>query len=355
MSERNRYNHNALIDATAALFRAAGVAEPITRTVAEILVEADLLGYETHGLQFVPAYLAAVESGRLAKSGEPEILRDSGNGLLLDGLGLPGQWNVVRALEMAMARMTDQSVVAVSIRGSGNISCLATYVKRAAQAGYMTLLATAGTTPVVAPHGGREGATSTNPIAFGAPSEDGPVLIDFSPASTTNRMLERTRRANERLPGEWLVNGEGALSDDPATVLEDKPRGAILPIGGDSHGHKGFALAIMVEMLAAGLAGQARDQRLESGDCNVYLQLIDPESFAGGDRFRAEIGAFAAVCRETPPRDGFDAVRMPGDRAMACYATQIAEGVVLHPEIVSRMAPCLEKYGIAMPNPLGRC
>ncbi len=352
MPQQSRFSHVVLIDATTDLFSKSGLDEPIAHTVAEILVEADLLGYDTHGLQFVPAYLEGVESGHLTKSGEPEILCDSGNGILLDGRGLPGQWNVVRALALATERMADNAVVSVSIRGSGNISCLATYMRRAADAGYLALLATAGTTPIVAPHGGRAGAYSTNPIAFGAPTDGGPILIDISTASTTNRMLERTRRADARLPQPWLVDTDGALSDDPAVILDSDPKGAILPVGGDRLGHKGFAFAIMVELLAAGLAGQARDEVPTKGDCNVYLQLMDPGAFGGADRFRAEAGAFAAACRETPPRDGFAAVRMPGDRAMERYAEQCAVGVALHPEVVARMTPCFEKYGVAVPPTL---
>lgn len=351
MLARHRYSHTALIEATAALFARAGLDGAIAQTVAEILVEADLLGYDTHGLQFVPAYLAGIEAGRIAKQGEPEILRDSGNGVLLDGRGLPGQWTVVRALDLAMARIADNAVVSVSIRGSGNIACLATYMRRAVEAGYLALLATSGTATAVAPHGGRAGRFSTNPIALGAPAEGGPILIDMSTASTTNRMLERTRRAGKRLPQPWLVDKDGALSDDPAVVL-DEPKGAILPVGGDELGHKGFAFAIMVEILATGLAGQARDKTLTAGDCNVYLQLIDPDSFGGGARFRAEIGAFAAACRDTPARDGHDTVRMPGDRAMACYAAQLADGVALHPEVVERMIPCFKKYGVPAPMPM---
>jgi len=351
MTEPTRYSHTALIASTATLFAQAGLDGPVAQSVAEILVEADLLGYDTHGLQFVPGYLAGIESGRIATHGEPEILRDSGNGILLDGRGLPGQWNVVRALELAMARMADNAVVSVSIRGSGNIACLATYVKRAAEAGYLALLASSGTALAVAPHGGRARRLSTNPIALGAPAEGGPILIDISTASTTNRMLERTQRAGARLAEPWLVGADGAVSDDPA-VFFGEPKGAILPVGGDELGHKGFAFAIMVEILASGLAGGARGEKPRVGDCDVYLQLIDPDSFGGGGRFRAEIGAFAAACRDTPPRDGFDSVRMPGDRAMARDADQRANGVILHAEVVERMTPCFDKYGVPAPKPL---
>lgn len=346
-----RYRHTDLIDCTADLFGRAGLDAPPARAVAEILVEAELLGYRTHGLQFVPAYLAGVESGRTATSGDPDILRDNDGALLLDGRRLPGQWVVVRALDMALERLGDSAVMCVAVRRSENISCLATYVKRAALRGVMAILTTSSPgNAAVAPHGGRQARYSTNPIAIGIPTDGTPILIDTSTSSTTNRLIERTQRAGERLDNEWLIDNAGRPSDDPAAFFADPP-GAIMPAGGLEQGHKGFAFAILVEALTSGLAGIGRADKAPGS--NLFLQLIDPAAFGGLDAFRRETGFFAALCRDTPPLDPAAPVRMPGDRAMALYAEQLAKGVTLHPEILPRMQPLLEKYEVAMPAPIG--
>lgn len=143
-----------------------------------------------------------------------------------------------------------------------------------------------------------------------------------------------------------LIDNSGQPTDNPM-VLDEDPPGAILPAGGMAMGHKGFAFAIMVEALTSGLAGAGR--ATPGAGSNVFLQLIDPTAFGGVDAFRREMGSFAALCRETPPIDPASPVRMPGDRAMALYAEQLADGVALHPEILPRMLPLLEKYGIAPP------
>jgi LDH2 family malate/lactate/ureidoglycolate dehydrogenase len=354
-----RYDADDLTARTTQLFAAAGLDGPIAGAVAEILVEADLLGYGTHGLQFVPAYLADVEAGRTTKMGEPKILSDSGGSLLLDARLLPGQWVVVRALALALERINEHPVVTVAIRGSQNISCLATYVKRAADAGHLALLTTS--TPsnaVVAPHGGRSPRLSTNPIAIGIPTDGPPILIDTSASATTNRRIERARRTGQRLPQAWLVDNAGHPTDDPEAIYTDPP-GAILPAGGLDMGHKGFALALFVEALTSGLAGRGRaaaaDGTGNDGPAlgsNVFLQLMDPAAFGGIEAFRHETGFLAQACREAMPLAHGPAVRVPGDRAHAALSEQSAHGVALHPEIMQRMRPCLEKYGIDPPDPV---
>lgn len=345
-----RYRHTDLINCTAALFERAGLDAPIAGAVAEILVEAELLGYRTHGLQFVPAYIAGVESGRTARNGDPAILRDHESALLLDARSLPGQWVVVRALDMALERLGDNAVMCVAVRGSENISCLATYVKRAAARGVMAILTTSSPgNAAVAPFGGREARYSTNPIAIGIPTDGTPILIDTSTSSTTNRLIERTRRAGERLARPWLIDNKGRPTDDPAAFFADPP-GAIMPAGGLDQGHKGFAFAILVEALTSGLAGAGRADAASGS--NLFLQLIDPAAFGGLDTFRRETGFFAARCRDTPPLDPAAPVRMPGDRAMALHDEQVANGVTLHPEILPRMQPLLEKYEVPMPAPM---
>ncbi|MDP6689150.1 MAG: Ldh family oxidoreductase [Alphaproteobacteria bacterium] len=351
-----RYLAEDLRRCTAELFRQAGLDDPIAAAVAEILVMADLLGYDTHGLQFVPAYLADVEAGRTTTSGEPDILKDSGGALLLDGRMLPGQWLVLRALALAQQRLGAQAMVSIAIRRSQNISCLATYVKRAADDGLLALLTTSSpNNAVVAPHGGRSPRLSTNPIAIGIPTEGTPILIDTSASATTNRRIERARRGGERLPQPWLVDNSGRLSDDPEVIYDDPP-GAILPAGGQDMGHKGFALALFVEALTSGLAGTGRAAMAEGGDdgdpagSNVFLQLIDPAAFGGTEAFRHETGFLAEICRGAAPLAGGPGVRVPGDRAHQALSRQRTKGVALHPEIMQRMRPCLEKYGIALPK-----
>lgn len=354
-----RYRHTDLIDTAAALYAAAGLDAEIARVVAEILVEADLLGYSTHGLQFMPAYLGALEAGKWTTSGLPAVLKDMGATLHLDGRGLPGQWNVVKGLEMALARSTksggDHPVVSVAIGRSQNISCLATYCRRAADAGVMAILVTSGPgNAVVAPAGGRGAALATSPIAAGIPagssSHDHPILFDTATSATTSRMIERTRRQGGRLPFEALVDADGNPTDDPAALYTDPP-GAILPMGGMDTGHKGAAISILIEALTSGLAGWGRADPAAFGN-NVFLQLIDPDAFAGAEAFAHETGHLAENIRAVAPMRGGDAVRVPGDRAYRLYREQIAEGIELHPEILPRMAPWMEKYGVSAPKPV---
>ena len=256
MSER--YRHQDLIESTATLFHAAGLADPIARTVAEILVEAELLGYDTHGLQFIPAYIKNIENGLTETRGEPKIVKDGGNTLLMDARRLPGQWATVRALETAFARLPQHGSATAVLRRSGNISCLATYAKRIADRGVLAIVASSSPRgAVVAPPGGKEGKVSTNPLAIGIPTKRHPILIDTSTASVSNRRIERTHRAGGRLADAFLVDANGSASDDPEAFYGD-PKGAIMPLGGVALGHKGFAFSLMIEALTTSLAGVGR-------------------------------------------------------------------------------------------------
>ena len=209
----------------------------------------------------------------------------------------------------------------------------------------------------VAPIGGRAPRYSTSPIAAGIPAPDHPILFDVATSSSSNRAIERNRRAGEPLPFAALVTADGQPTDDPEAFYTDPP-GAILPMGGMDTGHKGFALGILVEALTSGLSGWGRaPQNQVGGDDkpfgnNVFMQLINPAAFAGFDAFTTETGHFAASCRDTPAMEPDAPVRMPGDRADALYQEQTTNGVELHPEILPRMDELLQKYAIEPPKAL---
>ena len=134
------YRADDLIAFAAALFRAAGLEDEKARTVAEVLIEGDLLGHTTHGLALAAPYLRAALEGSMTRSGEPAVISDRGGALCWDGDRLPGPWLVVKAIEAALARVGEQGIAAVAIRESHHIACLASYLERATAKGCMILL-----------------------------------------------------------------------------------------------------------------------------------------------------------------------------------------------------------------------
>ena len=190
-----------------------------------------------------------------------------------------------------------------------------------------------------------------NPIAAGFPTGGDPVLIDVSMSTTTNAMTRRAHDAGERLPGAWLVDADGRATDDPAVLFGERP-GAVLPLGGLDLGHKGFALALLVEALTSGLAGHGRADEPERWGASVFLLLLDPERFAGRAEFLRQTSHLAELCRTTPVPPGAPPVRLPGSAALARRARQLQEGVALHSTILPRLAPWADRLGVPMPPPI---
>jgi L-lactate dehydrogenase len=175
--------------------------------------------------------------------------------------------------------------------------------------------------------------------------------MDISMSTTTNAMTKRVHEAGGRLPGPWLVDADGRATDDPA-VLFAEPRGAVLPLGGLDLGHKGFALALLVETLTSALAGHGRADHPKNWGASVFLMLLDPARFGGRDAFVRETSFLAELCRTTPVAPGAPAVRLPGEAALARRARQLAEGVTLHPTALPKLRPWAERYGVREPAPL---
>jgi LDH2 family malate/lactate/ureidoglycolate dehydrogenase len=332
------------------LLIAAGLAADRAAIIAEVLVEGDLLGHDTHGLALLAPYLKELDSGAMARAGEPEVIADRGATSCWDGRRLPGVWLTAKALDLAASRAVEHGTGTVVIRRSHHIACLAAYLKRVTDRGLVALLMSSDPSVAsVAPHGGKRKLYTPNPIAAGIPTAGDPVLIDVSMSITTNGLTGRLRGEGRTLEHQWLIDGDGNPSRDPE-VLFGETAGSILPLGGLDHGHKGFALALLVEALTAGLGGFGRADPAEGWGASVFAQVIDPEAFGGIDAFRRETGWLAGAVRETPPRPGIDRVRVPGERALARRAVQLKEGVALYPSILPSLAPWAERLGVEMPS-----
>lgn len=347
-----RHDADALRAFAAALLAKSGLPADRAATVAEILLEADLMGHTTHGLQLLAPYLQDIANGKMTRDGEPDVVADHGAAVTWDGKFLPGPWLVVRAIDLACARATEHKVATVVIRRAHHIACLAAYLKRATDRGLMIMIMCSDpSVGSVAPHGGIAGRYTPNPLAAGWPTDGDPVLLDISASTTTNGLTGRMHREGKgaRLGGKWLVDNKGNASDDPA-VLFAEPAGAILPLGGMELGHKGFALGLLVETLTGALGGYGRSGAEKRWTGATFVQVIDPDGFGGRDAFIRETSWMAQACRTTPVRTGNPPVRMPGERGLALRARQLEQGVVLYPGIMDALAPWAGKLGVALPG-----
>lgn len=348
-----RYRPDDLIAFTAKLFAAAGCDGDKPSTIARFLVEADLLGHTTHGLQLASTYLTELESGGMNPAGEPEVVNDRGAAVTWNGKRLPGVWLAAKAVSLAVERAPTYGTVTVVIRESHHIGCLAAFLQLATDRGFMVTVASSDPAVAsVAPFGGRKAVFTPNPFAVGIPTDGDPILIDISASITTNGMANRLRREGKRFPGRWAVTADGEPTDDPSAPFADPP-GALLTVGGIDHGHKGFGLALMVEALTQGLSGFGRAEAPSRWGASVFVQVIDPSAFGGSDAFARETGWLARACRDAPPVPGVDAVRLPGQRGLARKRRALLEGVELYPGIMDALVPFAAKFGIAPAAPAG--
>lgn len=345
------YAAGDLVGFATGLFESAGLNQDKARTVAEVLVEGDLLGHTTHGLALAPPYLKALDDGGMTRDGEPGVVSARGGAVCWDGRRLPGPWLVVRAIEEALVRVEEHGVAAVAIRECHHIACLASYLRRATGRGRMILLTCSDPSEgSVAPFGGVRALFTPDPIAVGIPTDNDPILVDMSASITTNGMTARLKKEGRRFPGRWGMTAAGEETDDP-NVLSTEPSGTLLPTGGRQYGHKGYNLALTIEALSQGLSGHGRADRPTGWGASVYVQVMDPAAFGGAESFTRQTGFIAEACRSNPPAPGVEAVRLPGEAGLARRRRALEDGVVLRPGIMDALLPWAERLGVAAPEP----
>ena len=201
----------------------------------------------------------------------------------------------------------------------------------------------------VAPFGGLDPVFTPNPVSFGMPSSKQPIMVDVSTSATTNGMTNRLFNEKKLLPAAWVMDGHGKASADPA-VLFAEPKGTILPLGGMDSGHKGYGLSLMVEAMTGGLAGHGRADPLEGWGATVFLQIIDPQAFAGLKAFERQMDHVMARCKSSKPAQQGETVRLPGERGLQHKALSQQQGLQLYPSIMPALSSWAEKLQVSLPQ-----
>jgi LDH2 family malate/lactate/ureidoglycolate dehydrogenase len=315
--------------------------------VARGLVEADLLGHTTHGLTLLADYVGEIVEGRMETRGRPSVVHERGAAATWDARRLPGIWTTQLAIEAAVERARRLGLGAIALKRSHHIACLAAFLEEPARQGIAVLVFSSDPgESKVAPFGGVTPVLMPDPIGAGLPAEPDPIMIDISTSITTMGLTNRTKREGGKLRGRWLLSTDGQATDDPNVVGAG---GTLLPVGGLDHGHKGFGLGLLVEMLTQGLSGYGRADKPSDWGAAVLVMAVDPEAFGGRDAFLRQSGFIAQACRDARPLAKDAPVRLPGAAGLARKRLALAEGVALAPEIVSSLTDLSRRLGVALP------
>jgi LDH2 family malate/lactate/ureidoglycolate dehydrogenase len=299
------------------IFLRIGCSEECAHEVAEHLADAGLCGVESHGLMRALQYVEQFRNGYLNPRAEPRILVTARGATEVDGGGGIGIPVLRMAYEHGMALARDQGVAALAVRNVGHTGRHGAFADAAAERGFLTICTGGGnrqTWRQAAPHGGARALLPTNPWCAGIPGgERGPVVMDFATSKIAGGWIYAARSAGALLPEGCVIDADGRPTRDPEDYFAG---GAILPSGE----HKGYALAVVAEMIGEALLGPS------TTETNWLLIVVDATRFREAPAMQAAAEAVLAELRECPPVPGFECVEVPGERERACR--ERANGIV---------------------------
>ena len=301
---------------------AAGSPETAAGPVAESLVLSNLKGVDSHGVVRVAQYVAEIRSGRIVPDAEPG-LEGRGSITLIDGHWCFGQLAARAAAQAASRTARTTGLAAASVSRVQHVGRLGEYVELLAGDGLVGI-AFCNTGPPggrVVPFGGRRPVLATNPVAYAIPSGSGtPIVADFSTSTAAEGRLRLARQNGQSVPDGWIVDAAGRPTNDPADFYEG---GALLPAGGQ----RGYALAILAEILGGVLAGAGCSSVGDAPGNGVVLLALSPDAWQGIGSFLDGVDRVADVITSVPPAEGVDRVRLPGEPERECETVRRRDGI----------------------------
>jgi LDH2 family malate/lactate/ureidoglycolate dehydrogenase len=335
-------NADELRELTTRVFEAAGAPTDTARQVADHLVDANLVGHDSHGVLRVADYVRHVRDGQIRPAAEPGVTQSTPVAALVDGGWGFGQPAANLAIDRACDAASTSGVGLAAVARAYHLGRLGAYMERAAARGFVALawLGGFGTERGAVPYGGARAAFGTNPLAAAFPtSADGEqVLVDLATTGAAAGKIMVLADKGESAPEGWLVDREGRPTTDPRDFANG---GALLPVGG----HKGYGLAVLAELLGQTLTGadetveagghRGESPQRESRGGGVYRKAgslflaLDPGLFRAAETTRAAAAEFADGVRAIPPAPGFERVLIPGDPERLTRRQRLEEGITL--------------------------
>ncbi len=306
------------------LLTAWGMDPQLVRIAAEVMVETDLAGVDSHGVSMLMDYEQSRLKGKLNLKAKPKVVRETTVTALVDadaGLGHPA---AVMGMELAIAKARKMHVGVVTVFNSHHFGAAGYYAALASKAGMVGMVTSATRTISTVPTRARVPVLGTNPIAFAAPTKKNrPFLLDMATASVAANKLKVYDLNGKKLPPGWVLDGEGQAVTDPALgmkIVYETKKGGLTPVGGTAEmsSYKGYGLAMMAHILGGALSGASfspirnRTQKPSDPDnLGHFFLAIDPKAYRPEGAFESDLDAAIDVLHETPPVDLREGIPMP--------------------------------------------
>lgn len=327
LAEIETLSHDALVAAGTSPENAA----PLARATA--MTEAD--GVASHGLAYIPIYAEHVQCGKVDGQAKPILSQPRPSVVTVDAATGFAHAAIDMGFEKLIPMAREQGVAVLAINNSYNCGVLGVHTQRLAQAGLLAIGFT-NAPASIAPTGGAKPVVGTNPFSIAAPGLDGQaeVLIDQSASTIAKSEVMKHAREGKNVPEGWVLDADGSSTTDPNAGL----KGSMVPSGG----YKGVGVALMVEMMAAAMAGATlgKDASPFSGTkggppkTGQFFIAIDPEATSGG-AFAAQLSALTEAFRAQ------DGVRVPGDGRGAKRVEAAKSGVAVNSATLEKIRALL--------------
>lgn len=341
--------HTTLLDFGRAVFQGAGVPEDQARIAIEHLVEANLMGHDSHGIMRAAGYSRALLKGDIKPVGSHKVVRETPASMTIDANGSFGIVLTYTAMKMAVERAKKHTLGAVAVHRSSHIGRLGAFPPLAAQEDCIGILILNGGGRFAAPFGGTGRRLPPNPIAISVPGPNGPaMMLDITTSILAGGKMEVYKNRNQQVPMGVLVDKEGNPVTDPNLFMTGEA--AMLPLGGPM-GYKGYGLAMMIDAIAGGLswAGCSTDKPTRGG--SGYLALaIKVESFIDVDEYKREVQRLIDWVKSSPLMPGHKKIYLPGEIEQEIKAKREAEGIYVEDEVWAELVAVAKDVGVAVPS-----
>jgi uncharacterized oxidoreductase len=306
------------------VFLAAGAPLDDAEWVSRLLVKANLVGHDSHGVIRVIQYVKAIQRGDINPDARTEIVKESRASALVNGNWGFGQVAARRAMEIAIRKAKENTCGTVCAYNCYHVGRLADYSLMAAESD-MVGVVMANSVKNVAAYGGLDRVLSTGPLSYAFPTGgEAPFFLDIATSVVAEGKVRNTLHKGGKLPEGCIIDKNGNPSTNPADLYDG---GALLPLGGDLFGYKGFGIGLVVEVLGGVLSNSGLTLMPGKKGNGLFFQAVDIESFMPVDEFKQQVTTLIQKVKSSRLRPGFTEILMPGEPEFRTEKERLKSGI----------------------------